>query len=217
MDELSKKIVPKGWLADESTYEFWRLKAEGLGQWDISLLSAGLNPFHLYSHILRNGAYLKDEVPEDIFDEVFARHELAHDVFYKVNTQCIGRPRLVSEWASEFRRLGIIELFPACYLLDPIDVGPKEADDSLPYRKETPLKDADDSTRHREQTLLKVIAVMAIEKYGYEPGAPRQSKALSQNRGGIPHDCEKRGVPVSGDTLRSILLKAVELLPKSGS
>jgi len=386
MEETSKEIVPKSWLADDQVYDFWRKAVEGLTSHEISLLCAGLNPYHL-SVLFPEPGFLREY--ERFPKEVNRLVETADDISFRLekHTDCSGR-RSTAEWFWAFRELDLLDYFPVRYRLDLIaldsewsSLGPDdlekprlsflerraEFDSRLdeavraereradyakgmvwryleydswkpyeaiclladldvigpgdgesedlenfqlpspaplylehgisyadifealaerPYHKlsqeeqirltigrihldrwgtlrqkwirdlsvpndglmpkefyidwalskgidvpwldwakgqgffsatEKSVAEAEESISFRKETLLKVIVAMAMDAYGYKPGAARQTTALSESAGGIPYACASRGVSVDADTLRNILREAVELLPKPGS
>ena len=60
--------------------------------------------------------------------------------------------------------------------------------------------------------MLKLLIGMAIEDYRYDPRARRGSAVVD-----IVHDLEKRGVPLSDDTVRKYYLEqGAALLPPEG-
>ena len=68
------------------------------------------------------------------------------------------------------------------------------------------------SAREMERdSLLKMILGMAIAKYGYVPGANRNT-ATGENRGSITSDLQIQGLNLDRDTIRRHLKKAVEEL-----
>ena len=68
------------------------------------------------------------------------------------------------------------------------------------------------SEKERPQ-VLKIMLGMAMDKYGYKPGASKNT-ATGKNRGSIHAALESFGLNVSDDTIRKYLDEAVEIFPE---
>ncbi|MBB6581894.1 hypothetical protein [Ralstonia solanacearum] len=71
---------------------------------------------------------------------------------------------------------------------------------------ETEGSSPDVSTVERN-TLYKLLAVMAIKGYGYEPGKPRQARGVISN---LKEHLESLGIDLADDTIRKYLKEASE-------
>lgn len=71
--------------------------------------------------------------------------------------------------------------------------------------------DTTEITETERNTMLKLIIGMAIDAYGYNPKASKNT-ATGNNKNGISARLQTRGINVSDDTIRRILNKAKDIL-----
>lgn len=69
--------------------------------------------------------------------------------------------------------------------------------------------ETDELGTSERKTLLRLILGMAMQKYGYDPKAERNT-ATGTNSGSIAHDLQKAGFPMDTQTIRKYLAVATE-------